>query len=95
MKGGFEISAPPIVNDFGLPAIIPFLLAAATAYLFWNSVVPRQLRGLQVAFQTGEKRYEVHNVTISVKMRGITNQRHEIWRDILPICANRCIDFSI
>ena len=67
MKGGFEISAPPIVNDFGLPAIIPFLLAAATAYLFWNSVVPRQLRGLQVAFQTGEKRYEVHNVTRSVE----------------------------
>ena len=67
MKGGFYISAPPIVNEFGFAAIIPFLFAAATAYLFWNSVVPRQLRGLQVAFQTGEKRYEVHNVTRSVE----------------------------
>ena len=46
---------------------MPFLLAAVTAYLFYNSVVPRQLRGLQVAFQTAEKRYEVHNVTRSVE----------------------------
>ena len=48
-------------------AIFPLILAALTAYLFWSSVVPRQLRGLQVAFQTGEKRYEVHNVTRSVE----------------------------
>ena len=47
-------------------AIIPFS-TALTAYLFWNSVVPNQLRGLQVAFQTGEKRYKVHNVTRSVE----------------------------
>ena len=67
MKGGFEISAPPIIDDFGLAAIIPLFFAAITAYLFWNSVVPRQLRGFQVAFQTGEKRYEVHNVTRSVE----------------------------
>ena len=67
MKGGFDISAPPIIDGFGLVAIIPFFFAAITAYLFWNSVVPRQLRGLQVAFQTGEKRYEVHNVTRSVE----------------------------
>jgi len=67
LKGGFEISAPPIIDGFGFAAIIPFFFAAVTAYLFWNSVVPRQLRGLQVAFQTGEKRYEVHNVTRSVE----------------------------
>jgi len=67
LKGGFDISAPPIIDGFGLVAIIPFFFAAITAYLFWNSVVPRQLRGLQVAFQTGEKRYEVHNVTRSVE----------------------------
>ena len=48
-------------------AIFPLILAALTAYLFWSRVVPRQLRGLQVAFQTGEKRYEVHNVTRSVE----------------------------
>ncbi len=48
-------------------AIVPFFFAALTAFIFWNSVVPRQLRGLQVAFQTGERRYEVHNVTESVQ----------------------------
>ena len=48
-------------------AVFPLILAAITAYLFWSRVVPRQLRGLQVAFQTGEKRYEVHNVTRSVE----------------------------
>ena len=48
-------------------AVFPLILAALTAYLFWSRVVPRQLRGLQVAFQTGEKRYEVHNVTRSVE----------------------------
>ena len=47
--------------------MIPFLLAGLTAWLFWTQVVPRQLRGLQVAFQTGEKRYEVHRVTTSTE----------------------------
>ncbi len=61
MKGGFEISAPPIIDGFGLAAIIPLFFAAITAYLFWNSVVPRQLRGLQVAFQTGEDVQEMHS----------------------------------
>ena len=47
--------------------MVPFILAGITSWLFWTQVVPRQLRGLQVAFQTGEKRYEVHNVTSSVE----------------------------
>ena len=46
---------------------MPYILAGLTSWLFWTQVVPRQLRGLQVAFQTGEKRYEVHNVTSSVE----------------------------
>ena len=57
------MSAPTIINGFSWAAVVPFLLAAATAWLFWTRVVPRQLRGLQVAFQTGEKRYEVHQIT--------------------------------
>lgn len=52
-----------IINGWSAAAIVPFILAAATAWLFWTRVVPRQLRGLQVAFETGEKRYEVHQVT--------------------------------
>ena len=37
-----------------------------TAWFFWRNVVPRQLKGLQVAFPTGQKTYEVHKVTSSV-----------------------------
>ncbi|MBT60104.1 MAG: hypothetical protein CMA63_00945 [Euryarchaeota archaeon] len=54
-----------IIDGWSMAALVPFVLAAATAWLFWNRVVPRQLRGLQVAFETGEKRYEVHQVTTS------------------------------
>ena len=66
MKINYEgdiISAPPIIDDVTPAAMIPFILAGLTAWIFWTQVVPRQLRGLQVAFQTGEKRYEVHRVT--------------------------------
>ena len=44
------MSAPPIVSGLTPAALIPYILAAATAWLFWTRVVPRQLRGLQVAF---------------------------------------------
>jgi hypothetical protein len=70
MKISYEgdiISAPPIIDEVTPAAMIPFVLAGLTAWLFWTQVVPRQLRGLQVAFQTGEKRYEVHKVTSSVE----------------------------
>ena len=46
------MTAPPIVSGFTPAALVPYVLAAATAWLFWTRVVPRQLRGLQVAFQT-------------------------------------------
>ena len=59
------MSAPPIITDFSVEALVPLFFAMSTALLFWNRIVPRQLRGLQVAFETGEKRYEVHKVTQS------------------------------
>ena len=59
--------APPIVDGFSLAAVVPMLLAASTAWFFWRTVVPRQLQGLQVAFETGELRYEVHRVTHSTE----------------------------
>ena len=61
------MTAPPIISGFTLAALVPYVLAAATAWLFWTRVVPHQLRGLQVAFETGEKRYEVHEVTSSTQ----------------------------
>ncbi len=64
---GDSISAPPILNEITPIAVVPLLFAGFTAWLFWTKVVPRQLRGLQVAFQTGEKRYEVHRVTRTTK----------------------------
>ena len=57
------MSAPSILDGFSVVAIVPLILAAAIALLFWRTVVPRQLRGLQVAFETGPKRYEVHTIT--------------------------------
>lgn len=61
------MQAPPIVDGFSLAAVVPMLLAASTAWFFWRTVVPRQLQGLQVAFETGELRYEVHRVTTAQK----------------------------
>ena len=57
------MAAAPIISGLTPAALIPYIMAAATAWLFWTRVVPRQLRGLQVAFETGNKRYEVHQVT--------------------------------
>ena len=59
------MSGPVIVEGFASIATVPLILAAVIALLFWRTVVPRQLRGLQVAFETGPKRYEVHTVTES------------------------------
>ena len=61
------MTGPPIISGFTFAALVPYVLAAATAWLFWTRVVPHQLRGLQVAFETGEKRYEVHEVTSSTQ----------------------------
>lgn len=61
------MSAPPIITEFSVEALVPLFFAISTALLFWNRIVPRQLRGLQVAFETGNKRYEVHKVTQSLQ----------------------------
>ena len=59
------MTGPVIVEGFASIAVVPLVLAAVIALLFWRTVVPRQLRGLQVAFETGPMRYEVHTVTES------------------------------
>ena len=61
------MSSPAIIQGFSLDMVGPLLLAFLTAWFFWRNVVPRQLRGLQVAFPTAEKTYEVHKVTSSVE----------------------------
>ncbi|MDB2335334.1 hypothetical protein N9V31_01260 [Candidatus Poseidonia alphae] len=55
-----------IIQGFSLSMIPSLFLAFLAAWLFWDRVVPRQLKGLQVAFKTGDKRYEVHQVTESI-----------------------------
>ena len=52
-----------LVSDFDNMAFVAILLSAFVAYLFQEFVIPRGLSGLQVAFPTGPKRYEVHTVT--------------------------------
>ncbi len=67
---------PSIIQGFSLAMLGPLLLAFLTAWFFWTNVVPRQLKGLQVAFQTGSKTYEVHQVTSSVEdVRKLLAQR--------------------
>ena len=46
------MSGPVIVEGFASIAVIPLIFAGLIALLFWRTVVPRQLRGLQVAFET-------------------------------------------
>ena len=60
------MSSPSIIQGFSLDMAAPLLFAFLTAWFFWRNVVPRQLKGLQVAFPTGQKTYEVHKVTSSV-----------------------------
>ena len=47
------MTGPVIVEGFASIAVVPLILAGIIALLFWRTVVPRQLRGLQVAFETG------------------------------------------
>ena len=84
------MAAPPIISGFTPAALVPYILAAATAWLFWTRVVPHQLRGLQVAFETGEKRYEVHEVTSSIQdARDLLRSR-----GMQPGCCNLHFRFS-
>lgn len=60
------MTAPSIIHTFDGDMIGPLLLAFLTTAFFWRNVVPRQLKGLQVAFPTGPRTYEVHKVTATV-----------------------------
>ena len=57
---------PIIIHEYSLGMIGPLFFAFLAAAFFWRNIVPRQLRGLQVAFPTGAKTYEVHKVTSTV-----------------------------
>ena len=52
-----------LVSNFDIMAFFAIGLSAILAYLFQEYLIPRGLSGLQVAFPTGPKRYEVHTVT--------------------------------
>ena len=52
-----------LVSEFDAMALIAIAVSAFLAYLFQEYLIPRGLSGLQVAFPTGPKRYEVHTVT--------------------------------
>ena len=52
-----------LVSEFSGMAVLAILVSAIFAYLFQEYFIPRGLSGLQVAFPTGPKRYEVHTVT--------------------------------
>lgn len=60
------MQAPVIVHQYESSVLFSLILASFTAWIFWRFGVPRQLNGLQVAFSTGLKRYEVHYVTENV-----------------------------
>ena len=60
------MASPSIIQGYSGAMLGPLVLAALAAWFFWTNVVPRQLKGLQVAFQTGKKTYEVHRVTTTV-----------------------------
>ena len=54
-----------LVSGFDGMAVLAVVLSAFISYLFQEYLIPRGLSGLQVAFPTGPKRYEVHTVTSS------------------------------
>ena len=70
------MNAPVIIQGYSAAMLGPLFLAFLTAWFFWTNVVPRQLKGLQVAFPTGTKTYEVHRVTSTVDdVKQLLNQR--------------------
>jgi hypothetical protein len=52
-----------LISGFDVMVLVVFFISIGLAYLFQEFVIPRGLSGLQVAFPTGAKRYEVHTVT--------------------------------
>ena len=79
------MTTPSIVHTFDGDMIGPLLLAFLTTAFFWRNVVPRQLKGLQVAFPTGPRTYEVHKVTATVDdVRKLLTRRGALGRCLLP-----------
>lgn len=69
-----------LVSGIDGMAILAVTLSAVISYLFQEFLIPRGLSGLQVAFPTGPKRYEVHTVTATkeeakklLKTKGMRN----------------------
>ena len=52
-----------LVEGFDITALLAMLISILITYAFQAGFIPRSLSGLQVAFPTGPKRYEVHTVT--------------------------------
>lgn len=61
------MAAPVILSGFEGVSLIPILAAGALAWGFWRTVVPRAIKGLQVAYPTGSRRYEVATVTADIE----------------------------
>ncbi len=62
----FGDSQAEIVHGTGLMSLLPFIIGLTLTIPIYLFLVPRSLRGLQVAFPTGERVYEVHLLTESV-----------------------------
>ena len=69
-----------LVSGIDGMAILAVTLSGIFSYLFQEFIIPRGLSGLQVAFPTGPKRYEVHTVTATkeeakklLKTKGMRN----------------------
>lgn len=70
------MDTPTILHDTSAMMVVPLAMAALTAWLFWDRIVPRQLIGLQVAFKTSPSTYEIHQVTHSVdEVKAILQRR--------------------
>ena len=56
-----------ISADFTPNTFIPVLLGIILTIIIWQFVVPRSLKRIQIAFETGEDTFEVHRISDSVE----------------------------
>ncbi len=56
-----------ISTDFAPKVFIPVLLGMGLTIIIWQFFVPRSLKRIQIAFETGEDTYEVHRISDSVE----------------------------
>ena len=86
-----------LVSDFDIMAFFAIGLSVSLAYLFQEYLIPRGLSGLQVAFPTGPKRYEVHTVTADKESSGYAKWTYRLcdgtnWSNI---ACSRMVILSI